>query len=423
MLLAIAAALLAGLAVQLGALWRMGERRPIGDEVNYLTRGRLADPFAPQLFLRLPLLPWLSAVCQRRGGDGEKRLRSLLAVTSFLTVVLTAVAGWRLGGPTLAFLAALLLAAQPERILIGCHIWPESLIAFLLAALCAVHTLPATPALALAMGGLATLGVLTRIDFAAVPPLLLAAWWQSHGPPAVATAVALLVPPVVALLWVTVRNGRRYGIPLPENTWAFNLMVASREHSLDDSRPFEIERAVAGTVTTWERLEPAQVTRRGSGALVAVLRSPWRFARGTWRRLLTLAGPDTFARQKLLPPDGAYPGLDPRARRRWATALKIAFPVLVTILLISFTAVPRLPASFAWPTLGLMAPAVLFHARTRYRVTAMPALSLLAAQGIMRLAESLPGRPLAIAAVAVGAPLLLWALLRIRCSTEVREPE
>ena len=61
----------------------------------------------------------------------------------------------------------------------------------------------------------------------------------------------------------------------------------------------------------------------------------------------------------------------------------------------------RFPASFAWPSLGMLAVAVLFHARTRYRVAAMPALSLVAAEGIVGQAGSLAERPLA-AALAVG---------------------
>ncbi len=415
---AIATLVLAALVAQLGALWKMGTRRPVGDEKACLARGLSPDPYAPRQFLRPPLLPWLSAVCHRGGGNGESRLRLLMAVASFLTVALTAIAGWRLGGPEIALLASLLLAVQPERILIGCHIWPESVLAFLLAALLVAHTLPATPALALAAGCLCILGVLTRIDFVVAPPLLLAAWW-TQGPPAAITTAALLAPPIIALVWISLRNGRRYGIPLPDTTWAFNLMVASREPGLDGSRPFEIERAILAARTVWLRLRPTQAARRGRTALLEILRSPRDLGRGIVRRLLTLVGPDTFVRQRLLP---TYTDLGPPARRRWDAALEITFPVLVTTLLIAAAVDLRLPASFAWPSLGMMTAALLFHARTRFRTTALPALSLLAAQGITGLVESLPERPLTAILVVIAAPLLLWALLRIRCSTEVDDP-
>ncbi len=411
---AVAAVILTALAFQLAALRGMGRNRPIGDEKAYLARGRSEDPYAPRQFLRPPLLPWLSAVfC--RGGDGMSRLRLLMAIASFLAVVLTAVAGWRLGGPAIAVLAALLLAAQPERILIGCHIWPESLLALLLAALCAVHTLPATPAVALAAAGISTLGVLTRIDFAVVPPLLLAAWWQSHGMSALIAAL-LLAPPAIALLWISVRNGRRYGVPLPDTTWAFNLMLARREYDRAGSRAAEIEQTIQGLRKTWLPLSPAQSVRRGQAALSELLRSPAGLVRGIARRLLALAGPDTFVRQRMLP---TYVDLSPPARRRWNAVLKVAFPLQMTTLLIATAVTLEPPPSCAWPAFGLLAAAALFHARTRYRVSVLPALSLWAAQALAGLAESLPGRPATAAAAAIGGALLFWALLRVRTSTEV----
>ena len=415
---AVVAVVLAATAVQLRALVAMGRRRPIGDEAGYLARGQSADPFAPRLFIRPPLLPWLAALSYRRAGDGESRLRRWMAIASCLTVVLVALTGWRLGGPWVALVASLLLAAQPERIVLGCHIWPEPLLALLLAALCFTQTIPPTPGLALGVGLLATLGVLCRIDFAIVPPVLLAAWWQTASPPTAVVAV-LLLPSVIALIWTSTHNYRRYGIPFPDTTWAFNLMVARRESRFRDSNRFEIEAAVNEIIPVWKQLHSTRVVRPGVTAFMDILRSPLRFGRGIGRRLLTLAGPDTFVRQKLLPAEGAYPQLGDRSRRRWDRALRVAFPLLVTIILSSIAVSPRLPESFAWPSLALLAVAVLFHARTRFRVVAMPALALLAALGLVRLAAALPGRPELSGAIAILATLLLWALLRIKCSTEV----
>ena len=125
-------------------------------------------------------------------------------------------------------------------------------------------------------------------------------------------------------------------------------------------------------------------------------------------------------RQKLLPRDAAYPELGDRWRRRWDASLRIAFPLLTTAVLITAVAGSRFPDRFAWPSLALLAVAALFHARTRYRVAALPALSLVAAQEIVRLRVLLAGRPLAAALILGGGAVLLWALLRIRCSAELR---
>jgi hypothetical protein len=153
------------------------------------------------------------------------------------------------------------------------------------------------------------------------------------------------------------------------------------------------------------------------------VRSPGRLVRGIVRRLLTLAGPDTFIRQKLLPAAGAYPDLGERARRWWGAALRVAFPALLTAVLLAAAVGRRIPASYAWPALGLLAVAVLFHARTRYRVAALPALSLLAAEGLLRGFAHVSARPWDALPILVIAGLVLWALLRIDCSAELPAEE
>lgn len=243
-----------GLAVQLALLWGAGRRRPIGDEAEYLARGAAEDPYALRLFLRPPLLPWLAALCLRGARSpeaGSRRLWLLMVVASSLTVAATAVAGWQLGGSTIALLAALLLAVQPERTFLGCHVGPDTLLALVLATLCAVPALPATPAVALAAGALCTLGVLTRIDFLAALTLLAATWWAARGPLTATALLAVLAPPLLALALLAVRNSRRYGIPLPDTTWAFNLMLARNETRLEDGELFTIDGLVARTVEAW----------------------------------------------------------------------------------------------------------------------------------------------------------------------------
>ncbi len=426
MLSALLATSVAALALQLAALRGMGRRRPIGDEHNYLARGEAEDPYAPRLFLRVPVLPWLAAVCLRGGPRqagprqaGERRLRGLMAFAAALTVAVTLAAGGRLGGPAVALLAALLLAAQPERVLLGCHIWPDTLLGLVLAALTAALTLPGSPAVALLAGGLCALGVLIRIDFLAALPLLLAAWGAGRGALPAADGALLAGPTLAALALLSLGNRRRYGIPLPDTTWAFNAALASSEAGAAGPDRAAIQPAVAAAAAGWKGLSPSQAIRRGLAALGCLLRSPRLFGRGIAGRLLTLAGPDTFVSQLLLPMDAAYPELGEGARRWWDAGLRLAFPLLVTVVLITSVTGARLPPAYAWPSLALLLPAALFHARTRYRVAAMPALCLVAAEGIAGQAGALADRPLAAALALGGGAALFWALSRIRCSAEV----
>jgi hypothetical protein len=424
MLTATIAVGLIALAVQTSALRGMGERRPIGDEWSYLERGRSEDPLAPRLFLRPPIFPWLASLCHGgtdgRGPDvGERRLRTLVAMASVLTVWLTAVAAWRLGGPSVALLSAFFLAAHSERILLGCHIWPDTLLAAMLAALMVVSTLPERPAAAVFAGGLCAFGVMIRIDFLVVPPVLLAAWSGAPGSSSALMATALVAPTLVTLIVMSVRNSRRYGIPLPDTTWAFNLMVAREDARLSDGNQYEVEGTVHRALTAWRDLPPADVAGRGLAALGEILRAPLRFGRGVGRRLLILVGPDTFIRQRLLPRDAAYPDLAERQRRVWETSLIVATPFLVTMAVVGAVIDRRPPDGFAWPSLALAAAIVLFHTRTRYRVALLPALSVIAAQAIVALESNLRGAR-TTALVFVVAVLVLWALLRVPYADDLR---
>lgn len=405
------------LAVQLAVLWGVGRRRPIGDEKDYIERGGSEDPYAPRDFLRPPVMPWLAAVCLRRGGPS--RLRLVIAVVSWLSVAATAVAGWQLGGPAIAILAAALLAVQPERLLLGCHIWPDTLLAFTLAALCVVLTVPTTPAVALAAGGLCTLGVLIRIDFLATLPLLLFAWGPAHGALSTGVMLALLAPPLLALILLSAHNARRYGIPWPDTTWAFNLMVARAETHLGSADRFTINGMVRSTRSQWRHLGTAEVPLRGIEAFLGSLRPPLSFARAVVRRALTMIGPDTFVRMKLLPRDQSYADLPERPRRWLGAVLTIAFPALVSSVLVMAACGAPMPGSFAWPSLGLMAMMVLFHARTRFRVAILPAVCLVAAHALARFWDLAASDPQTAALVFAGGLLLTWALVQIRCSVEL----
>jgi len=258
-----------------------------------------------------------------------------------------------------------------------------------------------------------------RIDFLVAVPFFFGAWSMVYGPPGVFAAAAIFGPLLAALVLLSVRNSRRYGIPLPDTTWAFNLMVAREDACLAGDNRIDIERTVQNAVATWRDLEPREAVRLGLEALGDIFCSPLRFGRGVVRRMLVLVGPDTFIRQRLLPENAAYPDLGQRHRRFWDTALVVATPLLVTMALIGTFAERRNPESFAWPSLALAAAIVLFHTRTRYRVALLPALSLVAAQAIAGLGSHL-GNSLAVALLAAGGAALFWALLRIRYPDDLR---
>ena len=173
-----------------------GRRIPWGDEAEVVDRTREDDPFGPDPFLRMPLLILLAAVC---GRSVEDRLRQLMALVSVGTLLLTALAGWYLGGLALAASAFLLLILNPERMLLAWHLWPDGLLALWVAAITLILAHPdiSGSALVLSLGVICALGALTRIDFVVVPPAV-ALSLMGAGDLSPAALLGLVVPTLLS---------------------------------------------------------------------------------------------------------------------------------------------------------------------------------------------------------------------------------
>lgn len=414
--------LVAGLCtvLQFAALRGMGRRRPVGDEIDYLTNARSREPLAPAKFLRPPVLPLIAAWCCR-GGNGDNRMRVLMCAASVLTVALTTGAAMHVGGASMALAAALVLTAQPERMILGCHIWPDTLIALVLAAQMWLLTAALPGSAGLVLGAiLATVGVLVRIDFVIAVPLFAMAWNAAHPGTTSMPALILLALPLSSLALLTAHNYRRYGRALPDDTWAFNLMVMAQSARASGTEGRIIEPIVARTEQEWLGLTAAERSQRALAALVDAARAPRSLLQGLGRRILTLLGPDRFVTQMLLPPHRAYPELMPERRARLEIWLKWAFPVVTAVGLVTLLTGVGSEREPLWPSLGLALALVLSHTRTRYRVALLPAMSLVAAEGITRAARASTDRPVETILVALVTLGLSAALSRVPSVAEIR---
>ena len=404
------------LGLQLAVLGGLAPRLLVGDEHEYLARSRADDPLGPGPFLRPPLLPWLAALCAAGGGERtEARLRLLMAFASVGSVVLTTVAGWHLGGWPVALVGGGLLLLHPERLILGCHVWPDSLLALVIAFVNLALLTP-SPVPSLALGMACAVGVLLRVDAVVLPPLVLLAR-TAQGGIAAASLLAIVAPSVVLLVLLIVRNTRRYGIGLPDNTWAFNVMVAAEEIRSDPLVAFELQPHVARVAGEWSTMTAEERSRAGLAALGQIVRSPGRAGRSAVRRGLALIGPDTFISQMLLGATGGYPRLGTAGRRLLVALLQVATPMLLAVTVVGVF-LYRPTALYALPSLGLIAVAALSHARTRYRVAVLPTLCLLA--GEVTVAGVGAADPPALGVALVAFVLLAGALSRIRCGTELR---
>lgn len=395
---------------QWGSWARMQPRRPVGDENAYIT--------GKDIFIRPPVMAWVGSACRHADARvTERRLRGTMAVASVLTVSLTTAAGVLALGPAAGLAAGLLLALHPERLVLGNHIWPDTLLGMTLAAVALVALLPLPPLLAFAaLGFLVAFGTGTRIDFlVTLGPVMLAAATSAQAGWALGGAAG---PVALLLSTLSFLNLKKHGLFLPDTTWAFNLMVMNTELDRDRKQPFALEALVRVAAQQWRPLRSREQVASGAREARRTLLRPGAWLRSTLRRLLTMLGPDTFITQKLFPPGPGYPELSASARKIWGAALRIASPLLVALVLAAATvqlsraawhpAAPRQGFGLSSPlamvsscTALLLLVPILFHARTRYRVTVLPGLCLLAAlalagpsseieQGVLLLAVALP---------------------------------
>jgi len=347
----------------------------IGDEDDYISCGTQADPYKPRGFLRLPLMAWLSIQANRYSDHPEQWLRSATSAASTITILVSMVSAQVVVGTQASLLIGLLLVFMPGRIILSHHIWPDIWLGLWLSLACLILVWPGLSLnqAAILLGMVAALAFMTRFDALLLAPfagfgLMPLSFWQW---------TFILLPTLVVFVALSLRNARRYQIPLPDNTWMFNMMIAAGETEQKRATEVKIEPEVGKAYKVWKQQGHSGRFSSGVASLRKLATRPVRAFTGLLLRVWASLGPDSFVLQRLLPPLGrAYPEISERFNHGLQIALKFAFPIFASAMVLAML-VAKLPApAILWPTLAL-AMATLIHNRTRYRQTWLPGAALL----------------------------------------------
>lgn len=355
----------------------LGRRQRVGDESDYVIRARLADPYEPRLFVRVPFMAWLAARAHRLGADPERALRAAGSAASGASVLITMASAHILAGAQVALAIGLLLALLPDRAVLSGHIWPDNWLALWLALVCLLVIVPGpSPDLRAALVGVvAALAFLTRLDAVLLGPFVAI----GLAPVSARQWLLMVLPTALTFAALTLRNARRYGILWPDNTWMFNVMVAGGEAQRRRSVRMLVDQEVQRVLAEWHGLTDRQRFARAMSGLRVLSKRPLRALGDVLARLWASFGPDSFAMDRLLPPHGsAYPEINAPATRLLRIALTVAFPVLVSVAILIVAVGRPPPAWILWPTLAMMVGS-LIHNRTRYRQAWLPGAALLVA--------------------------------------------
>ena len=402
-----------GLAFLLQRVWASLLGRPLaaGDEIDYIQRGTADDPFAPRMFLRVPLLPalaWLSG----RSSMPETVLRGLSEIAATGTVLVVSITLWITTGPVFALIVGSLFALIPSRLIFARRIWPDVYLGFFLACILLLFASSGLDSglSALLAGVICMFAFLMRFDALLLSPAVLSVAPVANDP---LIAAAVLGPTILAGLCWAIFNKCRYGIFLPDNTWSFNLIVSRREARYSGDGSVAVESTIRGAVREWQN---GDLRSRSFAGLQELYRHPSEILSGGLKRLLAALGPDSFARQRLLPPEAhGYESSDPGTVKAFRRLLIYEFPLIAGITF-SIVLLGGVSTAFLVPTMGL-AVGNLLMTRTRYRQAWLPGIIIIAGTSFDRLASDPPGAT-GIAAASLVTLTVMVVLSRFRSRVE-----
>ncbi|WP_417482286.1 hypothetical protein [Maricaulis sp.] len=378
---AVGLGVVAACAALVSSLFTLNLIRPaalVGDEHEYAETFRSGARRV--VWVRVPGLRIIYAAVSALTGWSMSRSGRYVGIVSGAcavgAVTILAVA-W--AGPVAGVFTAIPLILMTERSILSVHLWPDTLLSLLIAGFICALSAENWPAAGIVLA----LAVMVRFD--CLSWSLIAAVAAVFQGATVIDWLAAALPTLTALAVLSVMNGLKRGVWLPDTTWRFNLRVLARDAEVRNTPIRQLMLAeLAGS--------PMSETRSLLGAAAALM-----------ARVRVLAGPETFLTEKMLICDeGKYRN---RIGRLGAINLEYSF----TLALLGFIfLVPLEFTLLVWTVLWLFAVLTLVNTRSRYRQIITPLICLGAGVGLAHqfttpysLDEALFRAPLVLGSIAV----------------------
>jgi hypothetical protein len=357
-------------ALQIWLLTTLNPSALVGDEKDYLHRGSRPDPHKPTVYLRVPLFPELSRWINILFCNPERAWRWINILFSTASAGIVLWTAYTVGGETTLLISGLCLLLLIERQLLAQHIWPDTLLSLFNAILLLLLiTYPPTVSIALIIGVVLMLSVMTRIEQLVLLPAVVVVLTLKLGCIDYTMSVLVLAPAIASLLLWTLVAKLRYGIAWPDTTWMFNVDLLKGELAAQQAGVHSINPMVAGVHLKWIQMQGNGKTPKTTAieqmSLLKLLHT--LVAKG-----LSFWGADSFVVGRLLPPSGrAYPDMDARLLRLLKVLLRWTFPLVSLTCFWAVLIAPSIGYYFI-PAVFLYLATVSVHFRTRYRLNLIP---------------------------------------------------
>ena len=347
------------LLLQIKLLFTLKPLKLVGDESEYIGHNNATGQ--GKLWVRVPFYGWLLALTPKFNGQYHnapyRLFNGLIAalVVALSVWYVTDTLNWYWG--VLSGLISLLII---ERAILAIHLWPETLLSFLLLSFCiSVESWPSQTAL-IFTGLIIAFAFATRIDYISLLPV---AYFLVliYGDVSTFTFMSVLVPFLVTFVVLSLYNGVKFGIWLPDTTLIFNIKVFNNELK-GSNKP--VETLMQETVKELKTLNEPKVKANWS---------LWNIIYQFFRRLNNIIGKEVFITENLLKKNkGGYSdaGLNLFSKMvRFNLSYMFTLMVLIYLALIAF-----IPLVFTVALGAILFAASAIQTRGRYRVATIPTM-------------------------------------------------
>jgi len=370
------------LFVQMAVLRFLRPDRLVGDETEYMAAAK--GEKSNSVWIRVPFMFWIGRCARFAFPDvDDLGFRLSISAVSALTTGMVVTTAYMISGVQAAILVSCFLLLLVERIVLACHIWPDTVLGLWLTAFCILLLITDNPVALGIMGILAAIAFLTRFEYLV---LSLLGWLLVvfKGVSIGDSTLFLLFPTIVALTLLCLYNRWKYATWWPDTTFIFNIAVSKLE---SDKPDLKIEQLMQHTLGHFRQVNSATLSEQYQlipnkwGGVVGLFK-------GVIKRHISLLAQETFLERFFWKNSNpVYQGtIADGMRYFFLPTLRWGFTALcVVCLFVMPLMIAKGEVLWMLPVLCMYISASFFQTRTRYRVAFVPTMVLFAALGLQEI--------------------------------------
>lgn len=345
--------------LQLDLVFRLKPLKLVGDENEYVGHNNATGK--GKLWVRVPFYGWLLALTPK--FNEEYHFNSYRVFNGLIAALVVGLSVWYITDALnwyWGLFSGVVSLLVIERSILAIHLWPETLLGLLLLSFCISVESWSSQTAFMFTGLIIAFAFATRIDYLGLLPVSCLLLFI-YGEVSTFTLMNLLVPFLVTFVFLSIYNGVKFGIWLPDTTLLFNIKVFNNELKGSDK---PVQTLMQETVKEF---------KSHNGPAVEANWSLWKIAYHFFRRLKNIIGKEVFITENLLQKNqGNYSGV---GFNRFSKIIKFNLSYMFTLVFFTYLAlIAFIPLVFTISLGAIIFAASAIQTRGRYRVATIPTM-------------------------------------------------